>query len=436
MATTDKTKPVEDLPADLLPILRASSILPDKRFEEIKARVREGSYPFDPMALAQRLVREKVLTEYQARRLLSNKPQNMKFGNRYVILDRLGSGSMGRVYKAQHLLMGREVALKVIAPEIVSNERVVARFQREMKLAAKLDHPNVVRAYDADREGKSLYIVMEYVAGQSLGQRYRAKGPMAPMDVAEYAAQAAAGLAHAHSQGVVHRDVKPSNLFLSYDKQVKVLDLGLGVLMENDDSSSFATADGIAVGTIDYMSPEQACGKEVDGRSDLYSLGCAMYHLISGRLPFPGDSPVERLGKRINGRPQPIAELVPHVPAGLAEVMGQLLANKPHERFQSANEVAEVLRDLLPVKEPSGVGRRPASRDGMPTSGQPGASASVVVSLPPPEPEIVEVRPEYPAWFRPLADLAERSPWGALTVTLLGLFLAFGLGFLTRMIIR
>ena len=121
------------------------------------------------------------------------------------------------------------------------------------------------------------------------------------MDVANYGMQAALGLAHAHEQGVVHRDVKPSNLLLSDTKQVKVLDLGLGVLMEADEESNFATADGIAVGTIDYMSPEQACGKEVDGRSDVFSLGCTMYHLIAGKLPYPGESPIDRLGRRLGG---------------------------------------------------------------------------------------------------------------------------------------
>ncbi len=349
MATTDKPKSVADgLPADLLPILRASNLLADKKFDEIKARVREGSLPFDAKALAMKLVKDRLLTEYQARRLLSNKPHNLKFGNRYVILDRLGSGSMGRVYKAMHLMMGREVALKVIAPEIVSNDRVVARFQREMKLAAKLDHPNVVRAFDADREGKALYIVMEYVAGQSLSQKFRATGPLVPIDVVSYASQAARGLAHAHAQGIVHRDVKPSNLFLSNGRDIKVLDLGLGILMEQDDSSGFATADGIAVGTIDYMSPEQACGREVDGRSDIYSLGCAMYHLISGRLPFPGEAPVERLGKRINGRPRPVEEVVADLPPGLSEVMSRLLANKVHDRYQTADEAADALRKPPP----------------------------------------------------------------------------------------
>lgn len=265
----------------------------------------------------------------------------------------------------------------------------------------------------------------------------------------DYAAQSALGLAHAHGQGIVHRDVKPSNLFLSQDGQVKVLDLGLGVLMEADSSSSFATADGIAVGTIDYMSPEQACGKEVDGRSDLYSLGCSMFHLISGRLPFPGDSPVERLGKRINGKPAPITDLVGDLPAGLAEVMEALLANRPHERFQTALEAAEALHDLLPPKESSGISRRPGYSGVANLSGASGsaiarpASASSMPSTqvapppaPPPEPEYVEVRPEYPLWFGPIASMAENSPAALVLLASLSILILFASGFLTALLIR
>ena len=133
--------------------------------------------------------------------------------------------------------------------------------------------------------------------------------------MADYAFQAALGLSHAHEQGIVHRDVKPSNILLTDDRKIKLLDLGLGVLMEADSAATFATADGIAVGTVDYMSPEQACGREVDGRSDLYGLGCSMYHLMTGKLPFPGPSLIERLGKRISGRHVPITEHLPNLPA-------------------------------------------------------------------------------------------------------------------------
>ncbi len=180
MATTDMSKPTEGVPSDLLPVIRKSGVLSERQFEEIRSKVLAGDYPFDPQELADRLVREKILTPYQVRRFLKNKPHGLTV-SRYVILDRIGSGSMGRVYKAHHQLMDRVVALKIIAPEIVSNARVIARFQREMKLVGRLDHPNVVRAFDADQLGNIFYIVMEYVAGQSLGQRFRA-GANAPVE--------------------------------------------------------------------------------------------------------------------------------------------------------------------------------------------------------------------------------------------------------------
>ena len=235
--------------------------------------------------MAERLVSDEVLTVYQAKRFLNNKPHGLLVG-RYIILDRIGSGSMGRVYKAHHQMMDRIVALKIIAPEIASNEKVVARFQREMKLVGRLDHPHVVRAFDADRINRTLYIVMEYVPGLSLGDRLK-KGPIPASEMIDYAAQAALGLAHAHEQGMVHRDIKPSNMLLTRDRKIKILDLGLGLLLEADSNATFATADGIAVGTVDYMSPEQALGRDVDGRSDLFSLGCAMYHLMTRQARLP-----------------------------------------------------------------------------------------------------------------------------------------------------
>ena len=170
-----KPKPSAAVPADLLPIIRESGVLSDRIFAEVKAKVLAGDYPFETSALALRLVKDRVLTEYQTRRFLAGKAGGLLVG-RYVIVDRLGSGSMGRVYKAHHLMMDRYVALKIIAPEIVTNEKVVSRFQREMRLVGRLDHPNVIRAFDADQINKVLYIVMEYVQGDSLAQRLR-KGP-------------------------------------------------------------------------------------------------------------------------------------------------------------------------------------------------------------------------------------------------------------------
>jgi eukaryotic-like serine/threonine-protein kinase len=427
MAASEKSKSSEAVPHDLLPILRNSGVLNERLFTDVRAKVLSGEYPNDPHDLADRLVKEKLLTDYQVRRLLANKPHGMVLG-KYVILDRLGSGSMGRVYKAQHQLMGRVVALKIIAPEIVSNERAVARFYREMRLVGRLDHPNVVRAFDADSSNNVLYIVMEHVTGRSLAQMLK-EGPLPPVDVVGYAAQAALGLSHAHEQGVVHRDIKPSNLLLNDEKVIKVLDLGLGVLMESDNHSTFATADGIAVGTVDYMSPEQACGKDCDGRSDLYSLGCAMYHLITGRHAFPGESPIERLGKRISGKPVPITDLRRDIPSSLVAVLDKLMANKPNDRYQTGQEAADALNNLIRNRKSPALARTEA------TSTLPPAPAS-----PPPPPQappvMIRVVPKYPGWFRPLAGLAEKKPVLALVSMLVGIVLMTGAGFVLGRMLR
>jgi serine/threonine protein kinase len=432
MGSSDRPKSAEGVPLDLLSVIRGSGVLGERQLADIKNKIVQGDYPFDSSDLAERLVQDKVITSFQAKRFLSNKPQGLIVG-RYIILDRIGSGSMGRVYKAHHQMMDRVVALKIIAPEIASNDRVVARFQREMKLVGRLDHPNVVRAYDADSINKILYIVMEYVAGRSLAERLK-KGTIPAAEMIDYAAQVALGLAHAHEQGIVHRDIKPSNILITDDRKIKVLDLGLGVLMEADDAATFATADGIAVGTVDYMSPEQACGREVDGRSDLYGLGCSMYHLITGKLPFPGVSPIERLGKRISGRHVPITEHIPDLPSQFVRVLDKLLAHKPHERYATAAEAADALQSLIRPRTKAShqpvVSPPPAQND------KPGASESKVPpepkpapnGTPPPSPPIVKVSPSYPRWFSPVARFVERRPRGAILALLLTLGLTFSAG--------
>lgn len=417
MASSKRTKSGEKSPVDLIPALRASGILNGRLLDEIQGRVDGGDYPADSKALAERLVRERVLTPFQARRLLTNRYRGLLIG-RYVVLDRVGSGSMGRVYRAHHVMMDRVVALKVIAPEFASNERAVARFQREMKLVGRLDHENVVRAFDADQTGGVLYIVMEYVAGESLGQRLK-RGPIPAPEMIDYAAQAAWGLAHAHERGMVHRDIKPSNLLLNEDRRIKVLDLGLGVLMEPDDAATFATADGIAVGTVDYMSPEQALGREVDGRSDLFSLGCAMYHLMTGKLAFPGESPIDRLGKRINTSPRPISELIPGFPSSATRVLDKLMAPKPRDRFESAAEAAEALQALIRPKS-----RRSAPNPPSAPPREETAPPSPAENVPAAEPTSTTTPDPLP-WLAALAARRPRAIWVGIA---LALILAFAAG--------
>jgi eukaryotic-like serine/threonine-protein kinase len=398
-APETETRPTK-LSLDFLETIARSGVLAGSTLEEIRAKLRDGSYPAVAAPLARRLVKQGTLTEFQARLLLYGRHKGLVIG-RYVVLDRLGGGSMGRVYLARHRLMGRTVALKLIATEYLSRPHAVPRFLREMRLVGRLDHPNIVRALDADVVAGSPYIVMEYVPGCDLGRLLEGGTPPSPREVARYAAEAAEGLAHAHQRGVLHRDVKPSNLLLGEDGRVRLLDLGVGALMDpGDDVDSFATAEGMVAGTDDYMSPEQAVGRgDVDGRADLYSLGCVMYHLLAGRVPFPGDSRVERLASRIKGRPVPLAELRPGLPPKLVGVVARLMANRPCDRYPTASEAAEALRDVA-----GGGGHAPAPPPPAPSS----ASSSGVFA---PAPSTTQIPADPPSrWLRFLALLAERSP--------------------------
>jgi serine/threonine-protein kinase len=307
-----------------------------------------------------------------------------------------------------------------------------------MKLVGRLDHPNVVRAFDADQIHKVLYIVMEYVPGKSLGQLLK-KGPIPPVEMFEYGAQAALGLAHAHEQGMVHRDIKPSNILLTDDRKVKILDLGLGVLMEADSQATFATADGIAVGTVDYMSPEQALGREIDGRSDIFSLGCAMFHLMTGKLAFPGESPIDRLGRRINSKPAAISDHIPDFPAVASRVLDKMMALKPQDRFASALETAEALQNVLRPKVRSAPANRSSTsvrelsgrqKDLSPAEASTASKPST--QLPTPSHPLVDAKStslRHPRWFAPLAQAVERWPVGALFGVVVALAVVFGAGF-------
>jgi serine/threonine-protein kinase len=346
MSVTDQPGPANGGQADVLLAIGRSGILPDREYRSVRARVKSGEYPSEPLALVERLVQDEVVTRYQADRLVQGKERGLVV-DRYVILDRLGEGGMGRVYKAQHRLMGRVVALKVIAPRYAARMRSVARFQREIKLIGRLDHPNIIRAYDADQIGSAFYFVMEYASGETLGQLLERRGPLPLDEVIDYTLQAALGLEHAHRQGIVHRDIKPSNLLLTDARQIKVLDLGLGTLTDASEKTSFATVAGRAVGTIDFMSPEQANGSKVDGRSDLFSLGCTMYVLLTGRTPFPGDTDLDRLVRRLKGPSVPITDFRSDLPPAAVGILEKLLARQPEDRFPTAAQAAEGLRALM-----------------------------------------------------------------------------------------
>ena len=427
---------------DFLDVLQHSDILPARRVEEIRARVRGGAYPRDALALAARLVKKEVLTAYQARRLLHGQGEGLSVG-RYVLLDRIGRGAMGKVYKARHRLLGRLVALKFISRQYLLRPNALPRFLREMRLVGRLDHPHIVRALDAEEIGRDPCIVMEYVPGLDLERLLLARGPLPPEDVACYARQAALGLEHAHEQGVIHRDIKPSNLLLGDDGRVRILDLGLATLIDDRDAdvNPIVSHAGGAIGTADYMSPEQALARdELDGRSDLYSLGCVMYHLLTGSVPFPEESRVECLARRIKGRPVPLEERRPGLPSALIGIVDRLMANRREDRFATAALAAEALRSLsLGGCEPPPPGHVWSGPALAPT---PASSGSISVeTLAPGDPAIshsASFAPGAPPgwWLRLLTRLSEWPPWVALLAGSVVLLCTFGAGVLFSDAIR
>jgi serine/threonine protein kinase len=337
---------------EFLAALERSGVLPEVQCREVQRRWVRRAGLDDSLALAQELVKEGTLTEFQARRLLKGK-KDLAFG-RYALVDHIGQGARGRVFKARHRLMDRIVALKVILPDKALSKAAVARFFREMKIVALLDHANVVRAIDADVHDGCPYIVMEYLEGDDLGHIFARRGPLPANEVCNYMAQAARGLAHAHEKGVIHRDIKPTNLFLAKSGIVKVLDLGCGELIGGAGQAGnvFDTDEGVVVGTVDFMSPEQVRDAEIDARTDLFSLGCTMYRILSGAYAFPGETREDRLAKRIRKPHVPITEVRPDVPRLLVEIVDRLLANRPEDRFGSAGEVADALEALLAPARP------------------------------------------------------------------------------------
>jgi serine/threonine-protein kinase len=328
--------------ASLIEALRRCALLNPVQLEavvELQARFAE------PRALAGELIRRGWLSAYQVNQIFQGRGPELVLGS-YVLLERLGEGGMGKVFKARHRRLGTVVALKVIRKERVANQAILRRFQREVRAIAQLDHPNIIRALDADEVDGTPFLVMEYVEGADLGGMVRKSGPLPLGQACDCIRQAALGLQHAHERGLVHRDIKPSNLLLSSAFVIKILDMGLARLHRTaeDESSAALTAEGLVMGTMDYIAPEQAMNSHaVDIRADLYSLGCTLYYLLTGRVPFPGCQGLAKLLKHRIEEPEPIQQLRPEVPPTVAAVVRKLMAKRPEERFQTPAEVAAAL---------------------------------------------------------------------------------------------
>jgi serine/threonine protein kinase len=286
--------------------------------------------------------------------------------DKYVVVDCIGRGGNGVVFKAKHtLLANRYVALKTIdARDLHRSDDVLARFRREIDIVSRLDHPNVVRAYDVVRTRTQLYLVLEFIDGRDLGALVRERGPLPIAEAVDYTIQAARGLAYAHRCGIVHRDLKPGNLLLTRDNIVKLSDLGLARVYTHDADCELSSK-GLCLGTPEFMAPEQAedAGR-ADARSDLYSLGTTLFHLLTAELPVGGSSQMHLLQQLLTKPPKPLEDARADAPAGLAAVVDRLRARDPATRPATADEVVTLLepyRKYAPDGMQSWDGRRRAA---------------------------------------------------------------------------
>jgi serine/threonine-protein kinase len=265
--------------------------------------------------------------------------------NRYEILAKVGEGGMAQVYEARDNLLFRPVAIKILREQYASDTEFVERFRREAQAAASLSHPNVVNIYDVGQEQGVHYIVMEYVSGRNLKELIREQGPLPVKTAVSIAQGIAQALDHAHRHGLVHRDIKPHNILITEDGQVKVTDFGIARAA----SSVTLTQTGIVIGSVHYFSPEQARGQNVEPQSDLYSLGVVLYEMVSGRLPFTGESPISIAMQQIHEQATPLRKINPRVPASLEKVVAKAMAKDPKDRYQSAAEILADLRRIVPT---------------------------------------------------------------------------------------
>ncbi len=306
-----------------------------------------GPLPDDATEIAELLIEAGLINRWQADNLLKGKYKGFRLG-KYKLLGHLGKGGMSQVYLAEHSVMERLVAIKVLPSRYVENPNYLDRFKREARAVAALDHPNIVRAYDIDQDGNTHYIVMEYVEGRDLQRIVNEDGTLDPVDAADYIAQAALGLQHAHEAGLVHRDVKPANCLVDNRRTLKLLDMGLAKFSKDHHPSISAIHDDSVVGTADYLAPEQARNSQnVDARADIYGLGCTLYFTLTGQPPFPDGSIAQRLLKHQNENPQSIYEKRPEIPPALVELCGRMMKKSADQRIQTAAEVALELRRWL-----------------------------------------------------------------------------------------
>ncbi len=344
------TQPISAGCASLIDRLIRSRLITSEQIDECRkflpATAATGDAATGGAAVLQEFIRTGLITRWQAEMLLAGRTEFLL--GRYKLLQELGQGGMGTVYTAMHVTLQRTVALKVLASKALKNPAAVARFHREIQAIAALDHPNIVAAFDADCVDNTHFLVMELVAGEDLDRLAKRVGRLPIGAACEFVRQAAAGLQHAHERGLAHRDIKPSNLLLASTTEgqpiVKVLDLGLARFAAPGDDGGGLTQTGEVMGTPDYIAPEQAqSSKTADIRSDIFSLGCTLFRLLTGTIPYPGETLMEKLMARVMREAPAASSLRPEIPPALDAVVARMLARDPAARHQTPADVAGAL---------------------------------------------------------------------------------------------
>ena len=329
--------------------LSDSGILSDQK---LRAAEQKKSEHQDGESLAKDMIKSGHLTKYQAEQILSGKGKNLSMGQ-YVLLEKLGAGGMGQVYKAFHPGMDRTVAIKVILTKGKIDEESVRRFEREVKAAAKLSHPNIITVYDAGNADGRHFMVMELVKGQDLNVIVHRKGTFGVSETINYIKQVARGLAFAHESGVIHRDIKPANLFLDIKGNVKILDMGLAKISprENEETLSMLTGTTAIMGTVDFMSPEQGLSsRDVDARADIYSLGATLYYFLTKKVMYEGDTAFAKVIAHSESPIPALKAIRPDVSDDLEFIYTKMVAKQVEDRYQS---MLELIQDLDAIEKGS-----------------------------------------------------------------------------------
>lgn len=344
-------------------LLQKSELVPDMILRDALTQLKKennGIPLADTELVTRRLIQMDLITSWQCEKLLSQKYKGFFLG-KYKILGHIGTGGMSSVYLVEHMQMHQRRAIKVLPRKRVSDKTYLERFYIEARASASLNHPNIVHAFDVDHDEdtETHYLIMEYVDGRDVGKIIEEDGPIQPRDAASYIAQAADALQFAHDNGVIHRDVKPGNLLVDKNNEVKILDMGLALFKEDDYSLTLEYNEKI-LGTADYLAPEQALNSHnVDHRADIYGLGCTLYFMLAGQPPFAEGTLAQRISKHQSQEPEPITKFRSDCPPELQSIMESMMAKNPKKRFQNCREIATACTDWLagrPVRIPVGAG--------------------------------------------------------------------------------